>query len=362
MLPTACRYDKMSAYELFRRFGVSERAYELFLKPTLAVGLFAPPEQLSAAAVLETLYFYALSHQNNFDVCWCKGSISEKIFMPLVKNIEDSGGKVLGGRLVTGLVSNPESDTIAQVKATLKDGREETYPCDALILAVSISGMQKLISNVPELGNRREFGAIMNLKSIDCIATRLWFDEKISTRFPANVLAGFENDVGCTYFNLSELQDDLKSDPGTVVAADFYGASELLPLSDEEIVRKVHQNITRCEPAFSCCTVLDSAVLRFPRAVTHFSPGSYTHRPRQVTSLLNTFLAGDYIKGLDHGANGLSQERAYVAGLAAANYVVNLLGVGQPAQILPVNPDEPHVGLAKRFNSVLTEALRLSFP
>lgn len=61
------QYDNMSAYELFRRCGVSQRVYDEFLRPTLLVGLFAPPEQLSAASVLETLYFYALAHQNDFD-------------------------------------------------------------------------------------------------------------------------------------------------------------------------------------------------------------------------------------------------------------------------------------------------------
>ena len=40
------------------RFNVSERMYNEFLRPTLLVGLFAPPEELSAAAVLNTLYFY----------------------------------------------------------------------------------------------------------------------------------------------------------------------------------------------------------------------------------------------------------------------------------------------------------------
>lgn len=40
------------------RFNVSERMYNEFLRPTLLVGLFAPPEDLSAAAVLNTLYFY----------------------------------------------------------------------------------------------------------------------------------------------------------------------------------------------------------------------------------------------------------------------------------------------------------------
>ncbi len=33
----AFRYDKMSAYELFKRAGVSKAAYEEFLKPTLLV-------------------------------------------------------------------------------------------------------------------------------------------------------------------------------------------------------------------------------------------------------------------------------------------------------------------------------------
>ncbi len=39
-----CRYDKMSARELCRMWGVSDVMYERFLKPTLLVGLFAPPE------------------------------------------------------------------------------------------------------------------------------------------------------------------------------------------------------------------------------------------------------------------------------------------------------------------------------
>lgn len=79
------RYDKMTARELCRRCGMSEKMYEKFLKPTLLVGLFAPPEDISAAVMLETLEFYALGHQNSFDVCWPKGPIAELIFAPLVR-------------------------------------------------------------------------------------------------------------------------------------------------------------------------------------------------------------------------------------------------------------------------------------
>lgn len=38
------------------------------------------------------------------------------------------------------------------------------------------------------------------------IATRLWYDRKLPTRYPANVLSGFEPSAGATFFNLNELQ------------------------------------------------------------------------------------------------------------------------------------------------------------
>ena len=69
------------------------------------------------------------------------------------------------------------------------------------------AGMQKLVSACPVLASREEFRKINNLHSIDCIATRLWFDRRVSTQFPANVLGkGFEDATGGTFFNLNELQ------------------------------------------------------------------------------------------------------------------------------------------------------------
>ena len=60
--------------------------------------------------------------------------------------------------------------------------------------------------------------------------------------------------------------------------ADFYNASALLPLTDAEVVARVKSHIEKCEPGFASARVMDSAVLRFPKAVTHFSPGSFASR------------------------------------------------------------------------------------
>ena len=47
---------------------------------------------------------------------------------------------------------------------------------------------------------------MMDLRSIDAIAVRVWFDQRLPTRFPANVLSGFEATAGGTFFNLTDLQ------------------------------------------------------------------------------------------------------------------------------------------------------------
>ncbi|WPT12651.1 Phytoene dehydrogenase [Picochlorum sp. SENEW3] len=343
------QYDAMSAREMFKRAGVSDNAYEYFLKPTLAVGLFAPPEDLSAAVTLELLCFYALNSQNAFDVRWCKGPITEKIFTPLVERITELGGSIQGNTFVTNVrVEDQGQKSGVSIEARVGN-TTETFDADAVIFALSISGMKKIVSNSPQLGCCPEFANIMNLRSIDCIATKVWFDKILPTRFPANVLADFEV-CGATYFNTTEMQSQKEDEPGTVISADFYGASALLPRSDEDIIDTVVQNIRACDPVFRDAKVIDSAVVKFSNAVTHFSPGSYKNRPRQDTSFSNVFLAGDYVKDVPHGANGLSQERAWVTGLGAANLVLETLNTGQQATIIPSYQDEPHIALLKNLN------------
>ena len=71
-----------------------------FLEPILLVTLFAPPERLSAAAALAALYYFALAHQADFDVRWCRGAVAERIVAPWVAALRARGAAVLGGRRV----------------------------------------------------------------------------------------------------------------------------------------------------------------------------------------------------------------------------------------------------------------------
>ncbi len=340
------RYDCVTARELFKDFGVSARLYRESFEAMLLVGLFAPGEKCSAAATLGMLYFFILAHQPDFDVVWCRGTVGEKIFCPWMERIEKAGARVLANRRVTDLIV----ENYPQVTGVVCG--DEVFDTDAVIFAVGITGMKKIISSSPSLQSREEFRNLSNLGAIDVLATRLWFDRKINIPRPSNACFGFDPTTGWTFFDLNALHDEYDDEPGTVVEADFYHANQFLPLEDEEIVSIVQRYLTSCVPAVRSAKVIDHSVIRLPQAVSHFAPGSYRFMLPARTSFKNVFMSGDWITNR-HGS--WSQEKAYVTGLEAANLVISSLGEGTPANILPVEADELHIQVARAINQTVRQ-------
>lgn len=338
------RYDPVTARELFKDFGVSARLYREAFEPMLLVGLFAPGEQCSAAAALGMLYYFILAHQPNFDVVWCRGTVGEKIFQPWIEQIEKAGGQVLTHHRVNDLVL----DSRGRASGIVCD--EAVFEADAVIFAVGVSGMQKIVQESPSLQARSEFRNLMNLGAIDVLATRLWFDRQVPIPRPSNACFGFHPTTGWTFFNLNVLHDEYRDQPGSVIEADFYHANQLLPLSDTQIVALTQRDLATCIPAFRQAKVIDSSVIRVPQGVTHFAPGSYQSLLPATTSFENVFMSGDWIINR-HGS--WSQEKAYVTGLEAANYVIERFEQGHKAAILPVETDEAHIQMARNLNQSL---------
>ncbi|MBD2578059.1 FAD-dependent oxidoreductase [Oscillatoria sp. FACHB-1406] len=335
------RYDKVTARELFKQFGVSARLYAESFEPMLLVGLFAPGEQCSAAAALGMLYYFILAHQPDFDVVWCRGTVGERIFKPWVQQIENAGGKVLTNRRVNDILL----DETGNANAVVCD--EEVFEADAVIFATSVSGIKKIVAGSETLNRYAEFRNLSNLGGIDVLAVRLWCDRKVNIPLPSNACFGFDATTGWTFFDLNTLHDDYRDEPGSVIEADFYHANQLLGMSDAEIVAKVCRDIATCIPEFSSAKIIDSSVVRVRQGVTHFAPGSYQYLLPAQTSIPNVLMSGDWVV-TRHGS--WSQEKAYVTGLEAANLVVNRFGLGQKAEIIPVEADEPHIQAGRWLN------------
>uniref|UniRef100_A0A7I4C4P7 Amine oxidase domain-containing protein n=1 Tax=Physcomitrium patens TaxID=3218 RepID=A0A7I4C4P7_PHYPA len=347
---TYAKYDAMTARELFRKAGVSAKLYRDFLQPILLVTLFAPGEQLSAAAALGALYYYVLAHQADFDVCWCKGSVAEAIFKPWLDTLNSQGCRMLGNNRVVDVIYEEESNKITGIIAMDGSGERTVYEADVVVFAVGVQAMQRIVASSPALAGREEFAGISNLGTVDVLATRLWLDRRVPLKNPSNVLAGFEPTTGATLFNLNALQGEFADEPGSVLELDFYHANQLLPLSDDAVIQKVMKDyLTRCEPRFAGAQVVDSSVLRFKNAVTLFGPGSHQHMPSTTTSFQNVFMSGDWLRQGPgaHGARGLSQEKAFVTGLIAANAAAASVGLQAQVEILAVDEDEAHIAAGK---------------
>ncbi|XAR59858.1 Phytoene desaturase (zeta-carotene-forming) [Bertholletia excelsa] len=341
------KYDTITARELFRQFGCSERLYQEVFNPLLQVGLFAPAEQCSAAVTLGMLYYFVLAHQKDFDLVLCRGKVKEKIFEPWMDYMRNQGCKFLEGRRVTDIFLNEETGCITQVICG-----KESFKADAVIFATGISALQEIVLNSAALCMREEFLKVLNLSTVDLVTVKLHLDRKVDIPNASNACSGFGNSKGWTFFDLNSIHDEHKEDPVTVVQADFFQANELLPLKDEDVTAKVMSYLSRCIKEFENAAVVEKEIGRFPKSLTHFFPGSYKYFMRGSTSFPNLFMAGDWII-TRHGS--WSQEKSFVTGLEAANRVVDYLGEGSFARIIPVEEDEAHIQALRNLNRNLNE-------
>jgi len=244
---------------------------------------------------------------------------------------------------------------------------------DAVVLAVGAKGLKSLMAQSPELSKAApELVGAASLGSIDVVSARLWLDRSIPIAYPVNVFSRFESlkGSGGTFFMLDQLHKDAQQalwgeeqPQGSVVASDFYNASAIAAMSDQEIIdRLTHDLLPIAHPEFSHARVIDSEVRRYPGSVSLLSPGSFRIRPPLETSVASIVCAGDWVRMGDreHGAKGLCQERAYVCGLEAANSLIRrkiVNGAGHAHPVLPIRADEPQVVLGRALNKLVMDPL-----
>ena len=377
---TFARYDAIDALTLFRQLKISERMIDEFLRPILLVGLFKPPEELSAAVTMELLYYYALAHQDSFDVRWINGSsIAEQLIAPLAERlIARHQLTVLGGTLVTGLTLDQDGRSIRSV-ATRNQATGATAAIegvDAVVLAVGARGLRAVMAQSPGCAAAApELAAAADLGAIDVVSVRLWLDRHVAVADPANVFSRFAalRGSGATFFMLDQLQKGHERElwggaepQGSVVASDFYNATAIAELSDAAIIDTLMRDLLpQVVPAFRQAEVLDAEVRRYPGSVSLFSPGSFRQRPPLEPSLDAVVCAGDWVRmgEREHGAKGLCQERAYVCGLEAANsllrrgIVAGPGGRGPAHRVIPIRADEPQVLLGRALNKLVMDPL-----
>jgi len=327
---------------------------------------------------MELLYFYALAHQDSFDVRWVKKqSIQETMINPLAQHLVDEFDlQVKAGCAVKEVELSEDGVRVTGLKyidtAAGWNSEELSLEVDACVLALGAKGMKNVVQGSAALAKRvPELSRAASLGGVDVVAARIWLDRYVDVENPANVFSRFQSlrGSGGTFFMLDQLQPDEvalwggEEPQGSVLSCDFYNAGAIQTLSDEDIIDTLMKELLpSAVPAFRSAKVVDSYVKRFPGAVTWFSPGSFTSRPPLQTSIANLVCAGDWVRmgEREHGAKGLCQERAYVSGLEAANALARnsqLEGNTRQHEVIPIRDDEPQVVLGRQINSQVMDVL-----
>lgn len=349
------KYDNISFRELCVKLGVTRRCYEEAFEPMILTGLFAPGAECSAAAALGMAYFFVLKSQNSFDVRWCKGNIGEQIFDRWVEDLQDNGVEFLLSTRVTGFESSSEDKGITSVKCQQRSGDSEStvkLDADKVIFAVSAGALNAIVRNSPLLSTKADFRRYANLRGTSVLATRIFLDRNIPTKYTANACWGFDKRVGMTVFDITKLHE-LTDSPGSVMEVDYYHSNALNIMSDEAIVEKVKADLDTifgqsCQDA----NVVDAAIIRLNQGVNWYFPGSYASMPdTKSESICNVYFAGDLVRSR-HGS--WSQEKAYVTGIEAANAI---LGRPSDFDIIPLSPDELHVAAGRQAVSLAKTVL-----
>ena len=353
------KYDNISFRDLCVKLGVSRRCYAEAFEPMILTGLFAPGAECSAAAALGMAYFFVLKSQNSFDVRWCKGNIGDKIFQPWVELMQgdddaDNGVKFMTCTRVVGFdgITEGGSNKITKVLCQRDDGEQVEINADTVVFGVGGAALNACVRNSPFLAKSPEFRRFANLRGIGVLATRLYFDQILETKYSANACWGFDKGVGQTFFDITKLHG-LDDAEGSIIEVDYYNAASLLVMNDESIVAKAKNDLdTMLGDQCVNAEVLDAAIVRLPSAVNWYSPGSYANMPDvKSTSISNAYFVGDLVK-TDHGS--WSQEKAFVTGAEAANLI---LGKPVNKNIVPLAPDEAHVAAGRQLVSISKKIL-----
>jgi uncharacterized protein with NAD-binding domain and iron-sulfur cluster len=390
------RYDAISAEELFlSKAGITKRLYEELVLPLLHVLPMSTGYDCSAAAALSCFHVFALQSKGAFDVRWCRGGIAEAIFNPWVdRMLETKRIKIEGGARVTEicqLVDKKDSDNppLHPMQVSLQDGRQ--LECDAVVLAVGGVAIGKLTQSSPVLQAIPQSSQFSKLDGVTCVAVRLFLKPHAritsdlegglhsSTQLPPAMAASMKEspvivcganvgglpelkETGFCLYDLQRMHDEFQApNDVAVLEVDFFRADDIANIEDDNEVARLTLRAAAAAlgvPQIPISDVVDVAVVRARRAVSHFRVGSQSCSPTRPKLGKGIYVCGDWVDRSGHAS--WSTEKAVVTGKQAAQAISNDFGLNcakGALHIIPAATDTPQLKLLQRGANILRSVI-----
>jgi carotenoid phi-ring synthase / carotenoid chi-ring synthase len=317
------RLDHLDADSFLRDIKFPEAARHLAFE-VFSRSFFAEPQELSAAelATMFHIYFLGSSEGLIFDVA--NANFDVALWGPLRRYLESRAVRFHTGVSVTAV----QAQSGLRVRC---DSRRE-FDADGVVLAVDVSGLQRIVDNSPDLSDddwRRRISALRTAPPF--VVQRLWLDRPVNPDRPAFLGTGGRPPLD----NVSVLEryerqaaDWARKTGGSVVELHSYAVTGPHGGLRHRVVTRLQELYPETRRAN---VVGERSLCRSdcPR----FSPGDFAGRPGVATPHPRVVLAGD---GIRIDLPVALMERAATTGWAAANALLTHFGVaGHALQTVP---------------------------
>ncbi|PTL59956.1 hydroxysqualene dehydroxylase HpnE [Paraconexibacter algicola] len=306
------RLDDVSVDEWLRAIRMPQSARRMFFDP-FVIALNDTPDRYSTYSMLEIIRSFiarSVRDPRKLGLGYSTVDLSSLFVTPAVELLERRGSTM---RLRSAV------EVVEQVDGRctgvrLSDGT--VLAADAVVLSVPPWDLCKIVDD-SDL-DQGFFGTAKEIEAAPIVSTYVWLDE------PLEMTHDFEGMIGTTaewIFDRTAMHGE--RDPiGHGYSLVTSAAYRLQRLANAEIVEEVLDSIAQQFPEFADRTVVQTHVVRQPRATFSPRPGFQRRRRPQRTPVPRLILAGDWTEtGL-----GSLMEGAAESGRRAAHETLTQLG------------------------------------
>ncbi len=308
----------------------TERAIEHFWKPVLFSALNEDPDRISlryAAKVFREVFLF--SAEAGY-MGMPRMPLSE-MYGHVAAAIEKAGGEIHLRTQVEKLCR----DSVTSQWRLLAGGERRDF--DAVVLALSFEGLQKLLPGLPEEAPRELLERMLSgFDHSPLTGIHLWFDREITELDHAVLL---DTTIHWLY-NTSRLQPERQSSrEGHLIELVVSASKSMVPMERQAIIDLAMRELALFFPVMQEARLLKAAVVKEVRATYSIVPGLDAYRPGPASGWPGLLLAGDWT------ATGwpATMEGAARSGYLAAEAVSRAAGEARRYLV----PDLPRRGLMR---------------
>ncbi|CAK0773200.1 hypothetical protein CVIRNUC_004040 [Coccomyxa viridis] len=301
--------DRLSFTDWFKGHGGSQGSIDRMWNPVAYALGFLSCDDISARCMLSIFQFFATKTDASA-LRMLNGSPAERLLKPITDYIESKGGRIhtqWGCREVL-YEEGPQGAEATGLRMT-KAGKEQIVEADVYVAALDVPGAKRL---VPQAWRKWPlFDNIFRLSGVPVITVQLRYDGWITELQDQgkmrnlkegpqgldNLLYSADADFSCfADLAVTSPVEYYREGQGSLLQCVLTPADSYMPLPNEAIAAKVHEQVVRLFPSASSMEPTWHSIVKIGQSLYNEGPGMDPYRPDQQTPVKRMYLAGSYTK------------------------------------------------------------------